>query len=201
MSVEERLALHCKAVEDSATIVARATQADLVRATPCAGWSLDMLLRHMNVQHHGFAAACRGTASMEAWAVRTDDHDPIAAHRAAADDVLDAFAAFADPSLADRLVTLHEISATLSFSLSQVIGMHTIDYVVHGWDVARTLGLPYTPDQDVANAALRVAERIPNGDERLQPGAAFAPGWRIDGDASVLDRILTLVGRSPSWPN
>jgi hypothetical protein len=55
------------------------------------------------------------------------------------------------------------------------IGFHLVDYVVHGWDVARTLGIAYELPPDVLAAALPIAEAVPAGDARLAPGAAFAP--------------------------
>jgi hypothetical protein len=56
------------------------------------------------------------------------------------------------------------------------------------------------PDDDVLEAALQVAERVPTGEARLAPGAAFAPVLESQG-ASTLDRILLLLGRSPGWPD
>jgi hypothetical protein len=48
---------------------------------------------------------------------------------------------------------------------------------------------------------LRVAEMVPNGPERRDAGAAFRPGRMPPEGASTLDRILTLLGRSPDWPD
>src|ERR1700685_3712749 len=50
-------------------------------------------------------------------------------------------AAFAADGVLDRAFTLPEISPERRFPAPQAIGFHFIDYVVHGWDVARSLGL------------------------------------------------------------
>jgi hypothetical protein len=45
---------------------------------------------------------------------------------------------------------------------------------------------------------LRVALAVPDGDNRLEPGAAFAPSLTVGG-GSTLDLIVAILGRSPNW--
>jgi hypothetical protein len=80
----------------------------------------------------------------------------------------------------------------------QAVSFHFIDYVVHSWDVAKALGLEVHFAPELLDAALRVAEAVPNGETRLAPGSAFAPAvaWQ---DGSPLDRIVAILGRSPDW--
>ena len=106
---------------------------------------------------------------MDAAAARPD---PVAAYRAAAECVLDAFAA--DGAL-DRDFPLPEITRDLMFPARQAISFHLVDYVVHSWDVARTLGLPVDLDPALVGTALRVSQAVPGGAARLEPGAAFGP--------------------------
>jgi hypothetical protein len=63
----------------------------------------------------------------------------------------------------------------------------------------RPLGVTVDLAPDVVAATLRLVERIPDGDERVAPGAAFAPGLEVPADATPQDRILLLLGRSPGW--
>jgi len=55
-------------------------------------------------------------------------------------------------------------------------------------------------DDDLAEAALAVALRVPDDASRRGPGFPFAPGLPVADDASTLDRTLLALGRSPSWP-
>ena len=192
------VALDAQAVRASVDLVERATTRDLARPTPCADWTLHGLLRHMIAQHYGFAAASTGEGDLARWMLRPLGPDPVAAYRAAADCVLDAFAA--DGAL-DRDFPLPEITRDLMFPARQAISFHFVDYVVHSWDVARTLGLPVDLDPALVDAALRVARAVPGGDARLEPGAAFGPvvDWPGGAGGSGLDRIVALLGRSPGW--
>src|ERR1700733_10840352 len=87
------VALDAQAALASVDLVERATARDLARPTPCADWTLHGLLRHMIAQHYGFAAASAGDGDLAQWMLRPLGQDPVAAYRAAAEHVLDAFAA------------------------------------------------------------------------------------------------------------
>jgi uncharacterized protein (TIGR03086 family) len=186
-----------RAVQASVTVVSHARADDLARATPCAGWDLADLLAHMTTQHYGFAAAAEGRgADPDVWRTRTAGDDPVQDYTKSADVVV---AAFADDAVADRQLSLPEISTEVTFPASQAISFHFIDYVVHGWDVARTLGIPLVLDADVLEAGLAVAAKVPGGDRRLAPGAAFAPSVPALDDGEPIDLIVAMLGRSPTW--
>jgi uncharacterized protein (TIGR03086 family) len=186
------------AVRTSVATVRRVTRDDLGRPTPCSAWTLGDLLAHMTAQHRGFAAAARGDgAELEHWRIRPLDEDPAEAYAEVAEDVL---AAFADPDVLERAFALPEFGPGATFPAAQAIGFHFIDYVVHTWDVARSLDLPFELRDDLAGEALRIALAVPGGDHRLQPGSAFRAALPVPENASPLDRILTALGRSPTWP-
>jgi uncharacterized protein (TIGR03086 family) len=189
------VALDAQAVNESVQLVARSTAADLGRPTPCAGWTLHDLLRHMAAQHHGFAAASAGDGDLARWQLRHRGDDPVAEYRAAAECVL---AAFAADDVLDRAFPLPELRRGRMFSGRQALSFHFIDYVVHSWDVARTLGLPVRFDPALLDVALTVARAVPGGDARLAPGAAFAPEVAWPG-GSGLDQIVAILGRAPDW--
>jgi uncharacterized protein (TIGR03086 family) len=191
----EVVELDAQAVNESARLVARATAKDMARPTPCADWTLHGLLTHMTAQHYGFAAAAKGDGDPAQWRSRPLGDDPVAAYRAAADRVLEAFAA---DGVLGREFPLPEFKHGLMYPARQAISFHFVDYVVHSWDVAKTLGLSVSFDPALLDAAHRVAQAVPAGDARIEPGAAFAPGVAWSGDAR-LDQIVALLGRSPAW--
>jgi uncharacterized protein (TIGR03086 family) len=194
-----------RAVEASLVLIRLIRPADLGRATPCGEWSLGDLLAHLTAQHRGFRAASLGDGhDLAHWTPVLAPSDPVAAYERAARGVLDAFGR---DGVLERSFALPEISTDVEFPAVQAIGFHFIDYVVHGWDVARALGEPYLLADELAAAALRIAELVPDGPERSLPAAAFRPSLPVDqadqatAESSALDRILRLLGRSPSWPN
>ena len=189
------VALDKIAVDTSVALVSRLTPADLTRPTPCAGWTLADLLTHMTAQHHGSAAGSTGSADLAPWQPKPLGADPVADYRAAADEVL---AAFAADGLLDRAFCLPEFSPDASIPAPMAVSFHLVDYVVHSWDVARTLDLPVEFDDVVLEATLTVAELVPDDESRLTPGASFAPRVDWSGE-STMDRILALLGRSPDW--
>ncbi|MFH8569238.1 TIGR03086 family metal-binding protein [Streptomyces sp. NPDC017993] len=193
---EELLVLDADAVRISLEVVARVTPADLDRATPCAGWTLRDLLVHMTAQHYGFAAAARGESGLEPWRPRAGEHDPVSAYRCAAERVL---AAFAEAGVLDGYFRLPEIDAERPFRAARAIGFHLVDYVVHSWDVARSVGGTVDFGPRLLDAALAVARAVPDGPARTVPGAAFAPRTPYP-HRTPLEEILALLGRSPAWP-
>jgi len=191
------VSLDARAVAASVMVASKAGSADLTRPTPCGDWTLGQLLAHMTVQHDGFAAAAAGNgADPSVWQAQPAPPDPVAEYGAAADRVLRAFAA---DGVLTREFALPEIAPGAAFPAAMAISFHFIDYVTHGWDVARALGLDYELEPELLGVALAVAEAVPDDQTRLQPGAAFAPRVSRPGTASQLDRIVALLGRRPDW--
>ncbi|GAA3385653.1 TIGR03086 family metal-binding protein [Cryptosporangium minutisporangium] len=188
--------LDTRAVRLSVEQVDAVTTADVDRPTPCTGWSVADLLGHLVAQHRGFAAAAAGRGDDPApWTVPHLGDAAVEQYRAAADEVLAAFAAVDAP---DRPFHLPEIAPT-PFPAVLAIGFHTIDYLVHAWDVAAALEREFTPDEALVDALLPVVLALPDGAERTAPGSPFAPGLPARDDASPFARLLSALGRSPEW--
>ncbi|MFF5029852.1 TIGR03086 family metal-binding protein [Streptomyces collinus] len=188
------------AVREAVRVVDLAGEDDWERDSPCAGWTLRRLVAHMTAQHHGFAAAARGEGQDAAhWREPRDMSEPAKAHRAAAAAVL---AAFAEPGAVEWEFALPELGG--GFPGRRAVGFHLVDYVVHAWDVAATLGLRVRLPDDVLGAALAVARRVPADPALRGPGSAFAPVVRAPEQAAgsgPLEETLRLLGRRPEqWP-
>jgi uncharacterized protein (TIGR03086 family) len=184
------------AVTEAARVVGLARGGDggdWGRDTPCAGWDLRRLVAHMTAQHHGFTAAARGEGGEPRyWRESQEVADPARAHRAAADEVL---AAFAEPGAVGREFVLPELGG--GFSGRTAIAFHFVDYVVHAWDVAATLGVPLRLLDEVLVAARAVARRVPTDPAGRGPGFAFAQALEVPEGAGPLEEVLRLLGRDP----
>ncbi|WP_367045758.1 TIGR03086 family metal-binding protein [Streptomyces sp. Je 1-332] len=191
------IALDRTALQASLRILRTARDTDWERPSPCAGWSLRDLVAHMAAQHHGFAAAARGSGADRTYWIAPDlGRDPCKVY---AESVRHVLAAFAEEGVLERGFTLPEIGGT--FPGRVAVGFHLLDYVVHSWDVATTLGTNIDVGLDlprpVVDAALDVARRVPKDPELRGPGAAFAPPLPTAEGASPLEEMLALLGRPP----
>lgn len=97
------------------------------------------------------------------------------------------------------MFALPEFGPGASFSGSLAIGFHLVDYVVHGWDVACTLGYRFELPADVVAAALPIALAVPDADFRTADEASFGPAIQPHDQVNDLDRILAHLGRFPQW--
>ncbi|CAM3944962.1 TIGR03086 family metal-binding protein [Kibdelosporangium persicum] len=159
--------------------------------TPCADWTLHGLLRHLVSEDLGFAAATTaGTGLSDVdWNAGGLGPDPVAGYRRAAAGYV---AAFEPGSVLDRPMRIGVFGVVPG---SVAVTMHFIDTVVHGWDVARTIGVPYTPDERIAAAALKAMRRFPSD----RPTAAFDVQVTVPDDTSELDKLVAYAGRDPHW--
>jgi hypothetical protein len=76
------------------------------------------------------------------------------------------------------------------------MGFHFVDYAVHGWDVAASLGVRYELPSAVIQAVLPLVLAIPDGDFRQMAGAPFGPALEPTG-TDDFERILRYLGRNP----
>jgi uncharacterized protein (TIGR03086 family) len=187
MTVDVVRSLHRRALAEAGSFVGRVSTGDLGRPTPCAGWDLGQLLAHVVGQNLGFTAAVTDrSAAKSAYAPESFDQ---ARWTASVDGLVAAFAGAADD---DRILEI-ELHPTERLPLEFVISAQLLDTVVHTWDVASALDLTYTPSPQMVTPILAMAERIPDGDNRTGPDAAFARALQApEGDWG---RLLALLGR------
>lgn len=183
--------LNERALDLAGQPVERVTADDLDRPTPCADWRLEDLLRHLVSLNLGFAAAASGQPAV--WSGADLGADPRKAYRDSAELVRVAFRA---PDFAERRMSVSRFG---EFSGRSAAGLHLIEVLAHGWDVAVSVGAPYELDDDLVEAGLAIAARLPDNSGLRGPGAPFGEVVPVAETASPFDRMLGLLGRDPQW--
>jgi uncharacterized protein (TIGR03086 family) len=193
-----------RALEGTGRVVAQVTEDRLGAPTPCAGWDLRTLLVHMAGNNNGFAEAAEGRpADPAVWAgegiaegtAGRTGADVVGEYRKSAQRVA---AAFAAPGVLDRNLEVHGFG---SFPAQVAIGMHFIDYLVHGWDVAKAIDVDHPLDPELCRAVLKIGAGWPPDSPAIWgPGAPFGKRVPIPEDASPEHRMLGFLGRTPRWP-
>jgi uncharacterized protein (TIGR03086 family) len=81
----------------------------------------------------------------------------------------------------------------------EIAGIIALDeLVVHGWDVARASGQSFSVDQPSLDAVHEFAQQIQAAGPEAREGL-FGPAVIVPDDAPLLDRVIGLTGRDPSW--
>jgi uncharacterized protein (TIGR03086 family) len=152
------------------------------------------LVDHLVLGHQLFARVLGGEPFEQAGAaVRSVDDrlgdDPAAAYDASAGEVL---AAFSAPGVLERLVRVP--FGTVPGAVAR--HLRVIECLVHGWDLATAVGLPFDPpaalvEQEIAFSGPLLAQVPP---ERR----VFAPSRPADEGAPAVDRLAALLGREPA---
>ncbi|MDN3351389.1 TIGR03086 family metal-binding protein [Actinomadura sp. DC4] len=194
MDIQE---LHRRAIEHAVETVARVPADRLAAPTPCLDWTVRGLLRHMISLNEGFtAAAYGGGADLNVWRNGRIGAD----HRASfAESAKKAAEAFGEDGVLDRAFDLPEVRRGEAFPGTVAIGFHLVDNIVHSWDIAAAVGLPWEPADDLVAAALTIALRVPDLPETRGPGLAFEPGLDVPEETPDRERLLAVLGRSPAW--
>ncbi|WP_246002091.1 TIGR03086 family metal-binding protein [Allorhizocola rhizosphaerae] len=170
----------------------RVAAENLSLPTPCTGWTLGDLVRHMAGSHFGWAFAARGDAPDPAvWAGPDLGKDPYLVYRESADA---ATAAFADPDLLSRSLQIHGYG---TIPAAATLHMHAVDFLAHGWDVAMALGIEPVLDEELCAHGLAIAQRWP--EVAFGSGDPFAAHVPIDDAAPTGLRLMAYLGRDPHW--
>lgn len=153
--------------------------------TPCANFTVSLVLEHMIGGATAFAPAFRGETAPTAAAETVDGTAQERWRQAMAE-------------LSGAVHTAGAQDRTIASPFGEVPGSMFARYVafdglVHGWDLATATGQPYLPPQDL------VAEVDAFARELLKPemrdGDTFAAETKTPADASPLERLVAFSGR------
>ena len=180
-----------------AGLVAGVRDEDLDRPTPCPAYALGDLIEHVGGMAIAFAAA-----ASKARDKRTDRSQAGDAARLAAGwrehiprDLRALGLAWQEPGAwlgMTRIAGMDTPAETVGLVLAD-------ELAVHGWDVARASGQPYTCEPDVLEAARQFLEMFASPDAPSGPEVEFGPATVLLPEAPLLDRVVALAGRDPSW--
>jgi uncharacterized protein (TIGR03086 family) len=192
-STEKTTDLLAAVLTDLAPVVGGITGEQLRDPTPCADYDVAQLRDHVLGWLTTFAA---GFADRDGRAPRASldgyraPPDAARAARTAADSLIAALRGGA----AERPLRLGESAMPGDMAL----GMILWEYQVHGWDLARATGQPWSPPAAAAEASLGFAPAMLT-DDYQGDGKAFARRVAVSQEAPPLDRLLGLSGRDPGW--
>lgn len=165
--------------------VAMIPDSALENATPCEGWAVVDLLRHMNERHDAVA---------QTMFPALDD---------VSDDPRDDFARIT----ARWTVTIQQAGETVNvprgggqWPTGWILGVHVVDMLVHRWDLARALGAALTVPAELVDAALPLARaNTAPGSPLNGPGGDYRQPFAQHAATSTMDTIVALLGRDPQW--
>jgi uncharacterized protein (TIGR03086 family) len=192
-STEKTADLLAAVLTDLARVVGEITPQQLTGPTPCTEYDVAQLREHVVGWLATFAAGFadpRGQAPRENLEGYTMPADPAAEVRAAAGTLDRALRAGA----ASRPLRLGEAAMPGGMALSMILW----EYLVHGWDLARATGQPWSPPDEAAGEALGFAPSMLTEDYQGE-GKAFGRPVPVPATAPPLDRLLGLSGRDPGW--
>ncbi|GAA1654557.1 TIGR03086 family metal-binding protein [Actinoplanes couchii] len=176
-----------RAVPATAALVAGVRDEQLGQATPCAEFTVRDLLNHLfQVARNFQLLAARQDVD---W---TDTPDSLtgdwrADFRSHAHDMI---IAWADPAALDG------VSPGMGLPQRTLGLMMVVDLVVHGWDLARATGQPYTVDAGLLAPTAEFLDIM--GDMGRKMGA-FGPAVPAPDGTDRLGELLAVTGRDPRW--
>ncbi|WP_435593330.1 TIGR03086 family metal-binding protein [Nocardia sp. bgisy118] len=175
------------------TVVAGISDDQLDAATPCVGSTVAALLDHVLALTEAFrqAATKESVGRSVPPAVARDSKLPEDWRTRIAAQLKELVAAWREPGAWEG-----ETEAGGVREAAIVMAVIALDeIVVHGWDLARATGQPFTcADSDAAILFEFLRETPSTG----TPGL-FGPVVEVPADASALDRVIGLTGRAPRW--
>lgn len=181
------ISLHDRALASTAGIVADVRPEQLSNSTPCAEFDVHALLNHLVAGNTRYVAIAAGErAETVPLADEAFDDDARAAYRSSATAVSQAWA---DPSLLER--TVHLPFGDVPGAVA--IGVHTVETIVHGWDLAKATGQSSELDADLYAVAWQNTKNIDDGFRG--PGRPFGPAVSVPPDATDTARLMGWLGR------
>jgi uncharacterized protein (TIGR03086 family) len=181
-----------KACSQTSDVLAKVTDEQLAKQTPCEKMRLDELVAHIGMLALAFAAAAGKDFGPLTDTAPTDGAEIERDWRTAYPQRLAALAAaWKDPDAWRGMTRAGGVELP-----AEVMGSVALaEVAIHGWDVARAIGEPYESDPATVQACLAHLEQFdPAGTEGM-----FGPAVPVPDDARAFDKVIAGSGRDPAW--
>jgi uncharacterized protein (TIGR03086 family) len=189
------------AAREVARLLGGVADDQLVAPTPCPDYPVAALLDHLMGLSAAFTWGARKTTATEAGGDESGPGLATAEHldtdwRTLLPRRLDDLAeAWRDPTAWEGTAEVGGVTLP-----AELMGVVTLDeLVLHGWDLARATGQPFTCDPASVAAILPFTMESARSEEEADREGIFGPAVPIPDDAPELDRALGFAGRDPSW--
>jgi uncharacterized protein (TIGR03086 family) len=169
----------------------------LIAKTPCTRSSLGDLLDHVDGLALAFTAAATKTQPEGGSQPPSADGSRLGEHWR--ERIRERLAGLASAwrSEAAWQGTTQAGGIELPAQVAGVVALNEV--IVHGWDVAAASGQPYACEAELLQAAYEFVQSSVASNPRGSPGL-FGPPVPVPNDAPLLDQLIGLTGRDPSWP-
>lgn len=153
--------------------------------TPCTGWNVTDLVRHLNERHEETLDRLVGPPPSRS-------EDPIADFPCVAARWVAAL------ERAEGPVPVPQLGR--SVPVTDLAMVHMLDMLVHRWDLRSALGLDCPTPERLTTAALPVARRLasPGGPLSGDHGV-YGPARDTPAGLSPIRTLAALLGRDPDW--
>jgi uncharacterized protein (TIGR03086 family) len=181
------VAMLAAAAATTGEIIARVRPDQLDLATPCDEWSVRDVINHMiqgSERAVTILASGDGSSPRPPLVDATGD-DPAGAFAAAAGPMI---AAFQAPGARARPLRLR----LGTIPAEAFAGFCAVDFLAHGWDIARATGQPTDYAPELHEAALAVAHGMLDG--RSRDPMPFNEEQPVPANASAADRLAAFLG-------
>ncbi|MGH3396652.1 MAG: TIGR03086 family metal-binding protein [Streptosporangiaceae bacterium] len=179
---------------DLADVVGGISERQLHDPTPCTDYDVAQLRDHvlgwLTIFADGFAdpGGQAPRAGLDGYQAPADAGTEVSAVAGRMDQALSAGAA-------SRPLRLGDSAMPGDMALAMILW----EFQMHGWDLARATGQPWSPPLAAAQESLSFAPGMLTADYQGD-GKAFARRVSVPDSAPALDRLLGLSGRDPAWP-
>lgn len=163
----------------------RIDPAELARPTPCSSYDVAALADHIRDTHVLLTNAAGDTDSEV-------NHALADVHRDLAENAVKAW-------------QLRGVGGTVTIAGNELpagfaLALHTVETVVHGWDLGRALDRAFEPSDDLVDHVWSLLPLVVSDEARgTHEGAAYQPAVPVPHDAPLLDRVIAFTGRNPAW--